>query len=147
MQRAFGEMTVQERQETKAALRVAADAATEEKGATSFQRITLFFPPLMNIIFDYVEVKQLPRFLHAFRSDVRLRFKWVAELLPYTRNGHTLHTFDTRDFASLYEREGIYMQDLHRWVYSVGLVCPKMDTYVTSMLRRTDADIRPAADA
>ncbi len=145
----YGEEEEKEEKEKEvvSALKESSRNATEERGMTSFQRITHFFPPLMNIIFDYLEVKQLPRFLHAFRSDVRLRLKWVFQLLPYTQNGHTLHTFDTRDFASLYEREGIYMQDLHRWVHSVGLVCPKMDTYVTAMLQRTDCDIRDAVEA
>jgi len=141
----YGEEEEKEEREKEvvSALKESARNATKERGMTSFHRIN---PSLMNIIFDYVEVKQLLRFLHAFRSDVRLRLKWVIELLPYTQNGHTLHTFDTRELVSLY-KEGIYMQDLHRWVHNVGLVCPKMDTYVTTVLQRTDSDIRNAVEA
>ena len=127
-----------------AALKVANDEAVVQRNG----RHPLEFIPvavLMNVVLAALDVRDLAIFVAAFRSDVRLKHQWWTQFVPYTVKN--MHTIDMRDFASLYQREGVYMQDLHRWVHSVGLVCPKMDTYVTSMLRRTDADIRPAATA
>ena len=92
---------------------------------------------LLPLMFHYLHIKNgISEFLEAFMSNKYLRKSYLPHSITY---------FDTGNLESLFASEGVYVQDLQRWIANFGFTCPKLDTYVNTRTR-TDADIRIAVD-